>query len=213
MTPSGTRVAGYGETVAYRFTQAAGMRVGNVTVDGLAMGPLSGYTFSQVTGNHSLNVVFDEAGRYTVVCQPPASGPAEGVVGPALTFANPGECLTLYLSPARGYQVTDVQLNGVSLGPVLTCRIPSVSRDSIVTASFQPRTFTVRAAATGKGQVSPSGSQSVSYGQPVSFHCTPDPGQTLLDVLLDGRSLGPLSDYTLPGVQADHQLAVRFSNQ
>ncbi|BDU74210.1 InlB B-repeat-containing protein [Mesoterricola silvestris] len=207
VSPAGTQVFAYGTDATFTFIPGAGKRVGNVLVDGVALGPIPSYTFSRLTSNHVVSAVFDDGGRFTVLG---VSGP-EGSVGPAVTFANPGECVTVYVTPGRGFKVEDVQLDGVSLGAVDTYPVSNLAADHRVTATFSPETFTLDAVATGNGQILPASPQTVPYGQDQVFHFLPGAGQGVVDVLLDGRSLGPMTDYTLRSCQANHHLQVIFS--
>ncbi len=207
VSPAGLQTFAYGTDATFTFTPEPGRRVGNVLVDGASMGPIGSYTFRGMTVNHVISAVFDDAGRFTVLG---VSSPG-GTVGPAVTFANPGECVSVHVTPRRGFKVDDVRLDGTSLGPVDAYRITNLSGDHRVTAEFSPETFTVEATAAGKGQVVPSTPQTVAYGQDQAFLFLPEAGQTVVDVQLDGRSLGPLTEYTLKACQAGHHLQVIFS--
>lgn len=58
ITPSGTATVNFGATAAYTITPAAGYVVENVTVDGMTMGAVNAYTFTNVTANHTINATF-----------------------------------------------------------------------------------------------------------------------------------------------------------
>jgi len=108
--------------------------------------------------------------------------------------------------------VTDVLVNGVSQGTTATeFTIGSVNGDTFVTATFDSDEFTVTSTVTGAGSIEPSGTQTVPYGMNKTFSFTPDAGQVIKDVKVDGRSVGAVSSYTLPAVQANHTIQVQFA--
>ena len=207
VTPSGTQVVTYDNWILLNFWPDTGRRVGNVIVDGVAMGPLSSYTFSNVRSNHTISVVFDDANHLTVVGFPNALGS----VAPGQVFGKPGDCVRLYITPNRGYHVTDVLINGTSTGTSGTeYTIASLAVNSLVTAMFAPNAYTVTTSVLGGGQVSPASVQTVNYGMNKVFAFIPDSGNSVLDVLVDGRSVGAVTSYTLLGTQADHLIQVKF---
>jgi hypothetical protein len=56
--PSGPIIVSKGETKSFRFIANTGFVVRDVLVDGVSMGPLLEYTFTQMDGGHTLSVVF-----------------------------------------------------------------------------------------------------------------------------------------------------------
>lgn len=58
ITPAGTALVNCGATQAYAFTPAPGFHVGFVRVDGAPVAPAAGYSFTNVQGDHTLNVFF-----------------------------------------------------------------------------------------------------------------------------------------------------------
>ena len=208
-TPAGTQVVAFGSNSTIIFTPGAGKRVGNVLVDGVSLGPVLSYTFTSVRANHVLSVVFDEAGRFTVVGNPTPLGS----IAPGQTFANAGDCQSVYITPDRGFHVTDVQINGISVGAVTEYRIASVKENVIVTATFAADDFKVTTTVIGNGEISPSLIQGISSGADLTIHFLPADGCVVQDVQLDGRSIGAVSSYTFRNVQADYAVVVRFTSR
>ena len=77
---------------------------------------------------------------------------------------------------------------------------PAVDPDYFITAS-----------AGANGSISPSGSVGVVSGGNQSFTITPNGGYVINDVLVDGGSIGPQSNYNFPDVQADHTISASFT--
>ncbi len=73
-------------------------------------------------------------------------------------------------------------------------------------------TFTITASAGSGGTISPSGTISACYGDCWPFTITPDTGYHIVDVVVDGGSVGPVSNYTvcLPSPQ-DRTISASFA--
>ncbi len=69
----------------------------------------------------------------------------------------------------------------------------------------------IGAVASEGGTITPAGITAVKYGRNVTFTITPDEGYTIADVLIDGKSVGAVSEYTFKKVRSEHTIAVVFS--
>ncbi|MBP1928109.1 PKD repeat protein [Methanolinea mesophila] len=70
--------------------------------------------------------------------------------------------------------------------------------------------YTVSISTEGEGDVSPDGNVQVVEGGDLTLVIAPGTGSRVDDVLLDGDSVGPVAEYTLRDLQADHRINVRF---
>ena len=70
--------------------------------------------------------------------------------------------------------------------------------------------YTVQVTVSGNGTVSPSGWVRVREGLDQTFTITPDQGYAVAKVLVDGRSVGAVTSYTLRDVTEDHTIQVIF---
>jgi len=61
------------------------------------------------------------------------------------------------------------------------------------------------------GTISPSGAVTVEYGKDQSFTITPETGYRLLDVKVDGVSVGAVTTYTFTNVTYNHTISVTFA--
>ncbi|HEU4764426.1 MAG TPA: LamG-like jellyroll fold domain-containing protein, partial [Candidatus Eisenbacteria bacterium] len=80
-----------------------------------------------------------------------------------------------------------------------------------VTANFAIDTFTITATAGPGGSVSPLGEVTVNYGADQAFTITPDVGHHLVDVEVDGSSIGAIAAYTFGTVTAAHTIEATFA--
>jgi hypothetical protein len=69
---------------------------------------------------------------------------------------------------------------------------------------------TIKAVAGKYGSIEPSGNVVVQDGSSQSFTITPDPGSAIIDLTVDGRSVGPVPSYTFYSVNSDHTIRANF---
>ncbi len=63
ITPSGEVAAENGQDKAFLMTPAPGYQVADVLVGGVSVGAVTDYTFTNITGNHSIHVIFETSGH------------------------------------------------------------------------------------------------------------------------------------------------------
>ena len=80
-----------------------------------------------------------------------------------------------------------------------------------IEASFAINVYTITASAGANGAISPSGAVSVNHGDDQSFTITPDAGYHVLDVLVDGSSVGAVTSYTFDDVTTNHTIEASFA--
>ncbi len=204
--PSGAVTVTCGDDQAFTITPDSCYSVAQVVVDGDSLGALTGYTFTGVSANHTLSATFAQNG-YTVT----ASADSGGTITPAgAVNVACGDSLAFAVSPDSCHTVSAVLVDGFSIGPVAGYTFHDVTADHTIQAAFDPVMFTIDASADSGGTISPSGSVPVACGDDAGFTMSPSPGFGVLDVLVDGSSVGSVSSYTFPGVSADHTIAASF---
>ena len=70
--------------------------------------------------------------------------------------------------------------------------------------------YTLTATAGQGGAISPSGKVSLRRNETKTFAITPDEGYLVADVLVDGKSVGPVTEYTFEKIGANHTIEVVF---
>jgi hypothetical protein len=86
ISPSGTLPTGIGGTRVFHTSANAGFQIADVVVDGASQGPVSGYTFTNVTVNHTISATYDA--ETAVVVTKLESFPIDGGVQLKWTLAN-----------------------------------------------------------------------------------------------------------------------------
>lgn len=78
-------------------------------------------------------------------------------------------------------------------------------------ASFAISTWTIMASAGSGGGISPSGAVALVQGADQNFIMAPAAGYHVLDIRVDGSSVGPVASYTFNNVSANRTIAATFS--
>jgi len=140
-----------------------------------------------------------------------ASAGANGSISPpGAVVVQDGASQMFAITPAACYRVSDVLVDGVSVGPVTAYTFTNVTANHTISASFV-NLFTITASAGVHGSISPSGVVSLVCGANQSFTITANPEFHVADVLVDGVSVGAVTSYTFTNVNADHTIAASFA--
>jgi alpha-tubulin suppressor-like RCC1 family protein len=141
-----------------------------------------------------------------------AEAGANGSISPSgNVMVNYGADQTFTITPNTGYQITDVLVDGSSVGPVTSYTFTNVTAGHTITASFTANTYTIIVTVGAGGSISPSGSVKPNYGADQTFTITPNTGYQIADVLVDGSSVGPVTSYTFTNVTAGHTITASFT--
>ena len=207
VTPSGNTAVVQGASQTYSLVPNSGYRVGSVMVDGVNKGTPTSYTFSNVTADHTLVVSFIVDG-YTIT----ASAGSNGSISPAgATSVANGGSQTYTFTPASGYMVQNVVVNGISKGALSSYTFTNVTMNGTISVTFAPLLHTVTASATAGGIISPTGSRQYSDGSSPLYRFIPASGYQVADVLVDGVSVGAVKKYYFTAINASHTIHAVFS--
>jgi predicted small secreted protein len=83
--------------------------------------------------------------------------------------------------------------------------------DSAKRGIEHPRTHAITATTASGGRIDPSGSISVATGSHQTFTITASRGYHVADVLVDGKSVGAVKQYTLDNVTEHHTISASFA--
>ena len=98
----------------------------------MSVGTVSSYTFSKVTANHTISASFAPI-TYTIT----ATAGANGAISPSgSATVNSGSNQTFIITPADNYKVSDVTVDGVSVGTVSSYKFSNVTANHTISASF-----------------------------------------------------------------------------
>jgi hypothetical protein len=136
-----------------------------------------------------------------------------GSISPSGTITVPeGNSQSFTFTPATGYRITDVLVDGVSVGTGSAYTFTNVIADHTIAAVFAAiPTYTITASAGEGGTITPSGATTVYENEFLSLTITPSIGYRITDVIIDGVSAGAITSYTFSNVIADHSITAVFA--
>ncbi len=206
----GTGSVNCGDSATYIITANAGFSIADVIVDGLSQGAMGAYTFTNVTTNHTISASFiTDNVSFTIT----SSAGAGGTISPngATPVATGGD-QTYSVTANACFTITDVLVDGVSVGPVSSYSFNSVTADHTITASFTENgPYTITASAGPNGSVAAAGSSAVACGSDNTYSITAASCYHIADVKVDGVSAGAVSTYTFSNTQSNHTLIATFA--
>jgi peptidoglycan/xylan/chitin deacetylase (PgdA/CDA1 family) len=121
--------AGSDRTLA--ITPDTGYHVESVLVDGVSVGAVTSYAFSHVAADHTIAATFG-INTYTLA----SSGGAGGTVSGTQVVDHGSDSASFTITPATGYHVSDVLVDGVSVGAVTSYKFASVTASHTIAATF-----------------------------------------------------------------------------
>ena len=211
ISPAGATTVNAGEGQVYTITPFAGFHVADVLIDGVSVGAVSSYTFNAVGADHTISATF-AVNTYTIS----SSCGSNGTISPSgSTSVVYGGSQTYSISPASGYHVSNVTVDGVSVGALTSYAFRTVNSNHTIAATFAVNTYTISASAGEGGSIEPTGQVTVNSGASQAFTIRADNGYDVEAVMVDGQDVGAVESYTFSAVSGNHAIGVTFvqSNQ
>ncbi|MFZ5859103.1 MAG: InlB B-repeat-containing protein [Chloroflexota bacterium] len=207
VTPSDATNVNYNGSQSYTITPDLGYHIVDVLVDGSSVGAVATYDFTNVTANHTISATF-AIDTFTITA---SAGPNGTVTPSGVTNVNYNGSQSYTITPDLGYHIVDVLVDGSSVGAVATYDFTNVTANHTISATFAIDTFTITASAGANGTVTPSGVTNMDYNGSQSYTITPDLGYHIVDVLVDGSSVGAVPTYDFTNVTANHTISATFA--
>jgi hypothetical protein len=185
-----------------------------VLVDGVSAGAVTSYTFTNVTASHTITAKFVENAWFII----DASAGANGIISSSGRGSVLGGTNQKYMiTPASGYRIADVVVDGVSKGALTSYTFYNIQAAHTIAATFTLDVYTITAAVTNwdysvpvNGNITVNGSAppaTVNAGASITYAITPNAGHKVYSVLVDGAQKGGITSYTFTNVQANHTIA------
>ena len=202
----GTSSANYGTNKAYTITPRTGYSVSNVLVDGVSVGAVTSYTFSNITATHTISATFAITTNRITVTQG-----ANGTISPSSLDVNYGANQTFTFTPNSGYQIASITSTRLgSLGTSSTYTYTNITATDTITATFSKINYTITLIQGSNGTISAT-KTSVPYGDSSVVTITPNSGYQISKVIVDGVDLGVRTSYTFSAVSEAHLITANFS--
>jgi len=210
VTPSGVATINQGTNQTYTIAPATGYYINQVYVDSLLVGNPATYTFSNIQSNHTIYALFSPINQtgHTIESLPTANG----VISPIGRVTVPtGGSQTFTITPNSGYQISDVYVNGSSVGVRTSYTFSNAQATyQTITATFVSTApspvYFVEVYTVTNGAISPSGVVTINVGATQTFSITPNAGYQIYNVYVNNSPVGPVSSYTFSNnLQLNHQ--------
>jgi len=134
ISPDGDVVLSSGGDAAFSIAANTGYHIADVKADGASVGAVTSYTFTGVTGYHTIVASF-APDAYTIT----ATAGTGGTISPSgAASVNYGESQTFVITASPGYRISDVMVDGSSMGVVSSHTFTNVTADHTIAASFLP---------------------------------------------------------------------------
>jgi hypothetical protein len=210
ITPLGTTTVTQGANQTYSISPDSNYHIKDVQVDGVSVGSVSEFIFSNVMSDHDIHATF-EADQTIVTHTITASSEANGSISPAgLTDVVSGSDITFNIAPIANYHIEDVQVDGVSVGALSAYTFFNVTADHAITAIFDINTYIIAASSTPNGSISPTGSVPVVHGDSQTFTIIPEMGYQIGQLTVDGGIVAPTTSYSFTNVTSGHSISANF---
>jgi hypothetical protein len=208
INPSGTIAVVYGTDLVCTITPTAGYQVEDVLVNNNSVGPVTSYTFTNITEEHTISATFSIK-KYSIT----ADANTGGSINPhGTTILDYGSDLTFNFTPDYGYRVTDVKVDNISVGTISSYTFSNITDNHNLSVIFKPIIkYTISAIPGTGGSITPSGSVTIFEGSDQTYSITPSYGYRILDVVVDNHSFGALSEYTFSNISSNHNISVTFT--
>ena len=203
IAPSGVAEYLYNETAEYAIEAAPGYAIADVVVDGVSQGAISTYTFTQIRDNHTIEALFTQV-EYTIT----VNAGANGTITPGTSTVASGASQTFAIEANEGYAIASVTVDGINMGTIDNYTFSNVTEDHSITATFVQLQYTIDASISGNGTITPAGATVVNYGANQTYNISVATGYHIVDVVVDGASVGAVNSYTFNNVQANHTIYV-----
>lgn len=194
-------------TRTFAITPDPGYGVYAVLYNGEPVTASTAFTTPPVLDDSVVTAIFKPLYDVSVSVEPSAGGTAEL----SATSAMDGETVTCNITPAEGYEIGALYVNGVPCAPSETL-LETITQNTEIRVVFQRIKHTVTVVTNGHGRVTP-GTTQVEHGDNVTFEITPDDGYGIVRMKFKAETEGSLvarPTYTTPAIRTDSVFTVEF---
>jgi hypothetical protein len=211
IAPLGYTLVALGGSQTFTITPNTYCNVTNVFVDGGSIGVTNSYTFNNVLTNHTISAYFSQSSvtNYTITA---GAGPNGSIAPSGTVILRAGSNQTFAITGNSGYAVTNILVDGSSVGATNSYTFSNVQTNHAINAYFGSTTTncTINASAGANGSITPSGVLPIQSGSSQTFTIAVNTGYNITNVLVDGSSVGATNSYTFTNVQTNHTISAWF---
>ena len=211
ISPATTSVQA-GGSVNYTLTVANGYHLVNVIANGEeVVVNNNAFTIDNVQSDYTIFANF--ASDYVTVT---VEQPEHATITPGTQTYAYGATPSYMIIPEVGYEIVNVTagdaiVNVTYNNGIGTFTLDPVYTDITLTASTAKKQFTITVVPPVNGTISPAATQTVEYGDNVTFTIEANQDYVIGDVLVDGSSRGAINTFTFYNVTSDHTIEATFA--
>ncbi|PWR72972.1 PKD domain-containing protein, partial [Methanospirillum lacunae] len=206
ITPSGDVKVISGENQVFNISSHSGYYISDVLVDGVSVGAVSSYLFTNITTNHSIHAKFDiHSGNYSII----ASAGSGGLINPSgVIVVSFGSDQKFTFSPDAGKLISDILVDNISVGAVTSYTFTNVTSNHLISSKFNqiPGKYGINSSSNQWGKIIPSGNNAYPENSNQSFIMLAKPGTTLTNVTVDSIGIGPIRNWTFTNLTEEHSI-------
>ena len=132
--PIGTQTVIKGESIRFILNPNFGYSVKDLLIDGISVGPRLVYYFTNITQNHTIHAVFGAPIKYYTIITKANNGGAIEPKGPL--FVKQGSNQQFSIKPNSGYSISDVKIDGSSIGYATAYTFTDINAHKMIEAIF-----------------------------------------------------------------------------
>ncbi|BDD03356.1 T9SS type A sorting domain-containing protein [Aureibacter tunicatorum] len=176
----------YGDDQVFQFVPQEGYYIEDVVVDGESYGSIQRFTFVNVDADGDIEVTFRPFSRELNTIE--TVGSVGGTIMPSNPTVEYGDTLEIRFVPEDGYIVSNVVLDGDSLGAISSYMFLDVESSQKLQVEFSKVQLTVDVNQNEGGDVEVS-ETSFEYGGDVEFILKPNSSYSIRSVSINGMSI------------------------
>ena len=212
---NGENTVAFGEDYTFTVIPDDCYQIGTVTVNGNAvtLDANNSYTIQNVTTEQTINATFTQI-SYTITASAGNGGTISNV---GSTSVNCGDDITYTITPDEGYMISDIEVDGQSVGSENSYLFTNVTSDHTISATFEiipagEVVIVVNADDEG-GTVTPNGTQTITEGDDFTFTVTQNACYEIGTVTVNGTAvtLDANNSYTIENVTEEQTVNVTFN--
>lgn len=130
----GTVTKNAGESQTFSIAPSPGYHIGSVIVDGVPVGAVSTYPFTNIQANHTITAAYvsNAVQQYTIS----VTQGTHGTISPGTVVKNKGESQVFSITPDSDYQVSQVYFDGTSVGATESYTVSNIQANHTLTATY-----------------------------------------------------------------------------
>ena len=198
----------YGATPAFSITPNEGYAIADVTVDNVSIGAVPMYVFTPLTADHTIAATF-AASQFVITAAAGNGGTISDMGTTPMTY---NSSKTYTITPNTGFHISDVYVDGFSVGAVSTYTFNNVTTNHTIFAEFSANEYTITVSQPANGVITP-GTISVQNGATPAFVITPIIGYSVstinvngTNVINDATHVNDVYTYVFPAVSANQTI-------